>query len=78
MFKENGSFEAMEICIRKKHIKSRNQSTGGGWYSEQFLKTEKGWSKTKPQLFCVILPTCKAYQQGLKLYMHLSDRFVWQ
>jgi hypothetical protein len=74
MFKENGSFEAMEISIRKKHIKSRNQSTGGGWYSEQFLKTEKGWSKTKSQLFCPhVKHTTTGWNYMPKKQVHLYD-----
>lgn len=48
MFREHGSFEAMEAVIKKKTIKTRSQNAGGGWYTELTLKKE-GWSKTEPQ-----------------------------
>ena len=49
MFQAHGSFEAMEIQIKKKNIKTRSQASEGGWYSAERLKVE-GWSKTLPQL----------------------------
>lgn len=49
MFREHGSFETMEIQIKKKSVKTKNQNAEGGWFTELTLKQEKGWSKTEPQ-----------------------------
>ena len=55
MFREHGSFEAMEVQIKKKHVKTKNENAGGGWYSELFLKTHENWTKTMPQLYINLL-----------------------
>jgi len=48
MFREHGDFASMEVAIRKKSVKTKNENAGGGWVTELYLKTEKGWSKTGP------------------------------
>ena len=47
MFRDHGDFESMEVQIRKKSIKTKNETAGGAWVTELFLKKE-GWSKTGP------------------------------
>ena len=49
MLAEHGTFAAMEIQLKKIHQKEKSSTVGGGWCSETFLRTEKGWDKPNPQ-----------------------------
>ncbi len=35
----------MEVQIRKKHVKTKSETSGGAWFTAERLKTEKQWSK---------------------------------
>lgn len=45
MFLEHGSFEAMEITIKKKHIESASKSKAGGWFTKSVLEHTHMWTK---------------------------------
>ena len=45
MFREHGDFASMEVQIRKKHLKTKSETSGGAWFTEHRLKTEKQWTK---------------------------------
>lgn len=46
MLAEHGSFEAMEIQIKKTLTKSQSEKAGGGWYTALYLKTKENWTKS--------------------------------
>lgn len=48
MFLENGSFDKLEIKIKKKHIDSLSRTKSGGWYTKGQLEGQHGWTKTWP------------------------------
>lgn len=52
MFKEHGSFEELEIQVKKKLLKSREKLKSGGWYTKHALEFKEGWSKSDPQFHC--------------------------
>ena len=54
MFLEHGSFESLEIRIKKKHIESQSRAKSGGWYTKGQLEGQHHWTKTQPQ-FCKML-----------------------
>ena len=54
MFLEHGSFESLEIRIKKKHIESQSRAKSGGWYTKGQLEGQHQWTKTQPQ-FCKML-----------------------
>ena len=47
MLQEHGSFEAMEIAIKKINQKAKSESALGGWYTETYLQTHEGWTKSR-------------------------------
>ena len=50
MFAQHGSFDALEVAIKKKTLKSKEDTAEGGWFSALALRRDKGWTSTKPQL----------------------------
>ena len=54
MFQQHGSFETLEIQIKKKKSRSREDAKSGGWYTRFQLESKEGWSKQGPQF---ILPS---------------------
>ena len=54
MFLEHGSFESLEIRIKKKHIESQSRAKAGGWYTKGQLEGQHQWTKTQHQ-FCKML-----------------------
>ena len=50
MFAQHGSFDALEVAIKKKTLKSKADTAEGGWFTGLALRQQKGWSTTKPQL----------------------------
>ena len=52
MFHQHGSFEELEIQVKKHHMKSREDAKTGGWYTKHALEFKEGWSKQGPQ-FCL-------------------------
>jgi len=49
MFQQHGSFETLEVQIKKKKSKSREDAKSGGWYTRFQLETKEGWSKQEAQ-----------------------------
>ena len=45
MFKQHGSFETLEVQIRKRSIKSFEKGKAGGWFTKQHLESKEGWTK---------------------------------
>ena len=45
MFKEHGSFEQLEIHVKKHHLRSSEAAKSGGWYTKYALENKEGWSK---------------------------------
>ena len=45
MFKQHGDFGAMEVQISKKHVKSKADCIGGGWYTRAYLESQAKWTK---------------------------------
>ena len=45
MFMEHGSFEAMEIEVRKSFNKTKEKEKAGGWYTRHYLQTKESWTK---------------------------------
>ncbi|CAL1153796.1 unnamed protein product [Cladocopium goreaui] len=45
MFLEHGSFESLEIRIKKKHIESQSRAKSGGWYTKGQLEGQHQWTK---------------------------------
>ena len=54
MFQQHGSFETLEIQIKKKFSRSREDAKSGSWYTRFQLESKEGWSKQGPQF---ILPS---------------------
>ena len=50
LFLEHGSFETVEVLIKKRYLKSKEAEHEGGWYTKQYLTAKEGWSKRGPQL----------------------------
>lgn len=72
LFKENGSFESMEIVVSKKHKKINKTALGGGWYSRHYLEKHALWSKTWPQLKSMhMYVTSNAFMHVI--FSHLSQ-----
>lgn len=46
MFAAHGSFETLEIQVKKRHLKSVEKSKLGGWYTKQYLESKEGWTKS--------------------------------
>ena len=45
MFMEHGSFEAMEIEVRKSFNKTKEKEKAGGWHTRHYLQTKESWTK---------------------------------
>lgn len=45
LFLEHGSFETVELLIKKRYLKSKSAEQEGGWYTRHYLTTKEGWSK---------------------------------
>ena len=45
MFKQHGSFETLEVQVRKRSTKSFEKGKSGGWYTKQHLESKEGWTK---------------------------------
>ena len=54
MFQQHGSFETLEIQIKKKKSKSREDAKSGGWYTRFQLETKEGWSKQGASVYFAI------------------------
>ncbi len=50
MMLDHGSFAAMEVHLKKTSEKSKSETSGGGWYTEHYLKTAEHWTKSWSQL----------------------------
>ena len=48
MFKEHGSFEGVEVAVRKRSVREQNNSKAGGWYTRTYLETKEGFTKSRP------------------------------
>ncbi|CAK9000210.1 Uncharacterized protein SCF082_LOCUS6397 [Durusdinium trenchii] len=45
MFLQHGSFQMMEIRIKKRHVDSSSTTKSGGWYTKSQLDLQHGWTK---------------------------------
>lgn len=45
LLKQHGSFETLEIVVKKYHKSLLGQSKAGGWYTRQYLLTVAQWTK---------------------------------
>ena len=46
MFMEHGSFEQLEIRVKRKHIENQSRTKSGGWFTKSQLEGQHQWSKT--------------------------------
>lgn len=48
MFQEHGSFETMEMQVKKKLNRSKELAKEGGYFTKHYLETKEGWTKWGP------------------------------
>lgn len=46
LMRDHGSFEAMEINLKKVSEQSKSETSGGGWYTAHKLQTAEHWTKS--------------------------------
>ena len=46
MFLEHGTFQAMELAVKKRNQKMNSQTKAGGWYTKGKLEKAESYSKT--------------------------------
>lgn len=68
MFQEHGSFETMELQVKKKLSKSKELAKEGGHYTKHYLETKEGWSKWGPQI-----PSCISYLHMYHFEIYFSN-----
>lgn len=49
MFNEHGSFEMLEVQVKKKFARSREHAKSGGWVTKHWLETKEGYTKQGSQ-----------------------------
>ena len=45
LFLQHGSFEQLEVQVKKKSSKLRGKAQDGGWYTKVYLESKEGWTK---------------------------------
>lgn len=53
---KEGNLGAMDVVIKKLHMRSLDESKGGGWFTKAYLMQEHHWTK------CLIFP----YSYGVR------------
>ncbi|CAE7499386.1 unnamed protein product, partial [Symbiodinium sp. CCMP2456] len=46
MLREHGTFEALEVMVKKWHKQSLGTNRSGGWYTKHVLASQFHWSKS--------------------------------
>ena len=52
MFNDHGSFEMLEVQVKKKFARSREHAKSGGWVTKHWLETKEGYTKQGSQILC--------------------------
>ena len=45
MLKSHGTFGALEVSLKKTHLKKKRLERAGGWYTKTYLQNVAHWTK---------------------------------
>ena len=45
LLKKHGSFKALELCIKKTHLKKKKLAQHGGYYTKAYLMANCAWTR---------------------------------
>ena len=45
LLKKHGSFKALELCIKKTHLKKKTLAQHGGYYTKAYLMANCAWTR---------------------------------